>query len=754
MNRRLAVAGVLFFGLLACNSTPKPITQCTIAGITYSDTQPNPANACQICVPAKAVNNWTDAPSGTACGSGGALFCSGGYCLSGCLISGTFYPAGASNPTNGCQSCDPTKSGGAWTSLSGVVAGACAAGQICETGACASACSIGGSFFTANAVNPTNSCQTCQPGQTDIAWTDLAPGSSCADGGAICSAGSCQAGCEIGGVFYTKDATSPSDVCRTCQPGVSTTSFTDFTGVASGGCIGGLYCDHGHCSNGCQIGGSTQVPGTINPDNGCQSCQPSVSLTSWSDLPAGTTCGVGGAVCAGGVCLVGCEIAGVLYAPGSADPASSCLTCQPAVSSVSFSPFTGIPSAPCTGGEICNGGVCAAGCFIKGALVPTRAYKPNDTSFCCSPGTDPSTWTQSFTRSASYAVGGSTSFCGSGTQGIATGDFNADGLPDVAVICTGNSTVSVFLNQGGGVFAAEAPYPTGSSPQSLAVGDLNGDGLDDVVVTDNSSGNKLGVLFSLGFDAGFDAGLAAESDTALSGGGFFFNAGIQLKDLNGDRALDVIVGNGAANKDVSIFLNKGDGGLSSEVTYIAPDAGFATQVAVGDFNGDGFPDIAVVNGFFGNAAMAVLFNDQTGKFTAGASFKVDSFTMGLTTGDFNADGMPDVAVSTYYQMDTLEGIGDGGFLPSVSHRLTASGPIDNADLNGDGFSDIVVLGAFGGSVNVFVNKGTGAFLPVSTIPGQAGASFVIHDFNEDGAPDLAVVDNGGNSWTLWLNSCP
>ena len=53
------------------------------------------------------------------------------------------------------------------TSLDGQVPGACPAGQICQTGACANACAIGGSYFTENAANPQNSCQTCQSARSN-----------------------------------------------------------------------------------------------------------------------------------------------------------------------------------------------------------------------------------------------------------------------------------------------------------------------------------------------------------------------------------------------------------------------------------------------------------------------------------------------------------------------------------------------------------------------------------------------------------
>jgi hypothetical protein len=73
------------------------------------------------------------------------------------------------------------------------------------------------------------------------------------------------------------------------------------------------------------------------------------------------------------------------------------------------------------------------------------------------------------------------------------GDFNADGKPDVAVADINGSELSVFLNQGGGKFAAQAIYAVGGGPSSVAVGDFNGDGRPDLAVS-NRTDNTVGVL--------------------------------------------------------------------------------------------------------------------------------------------------------------------------------------------------------------------------------------------------------------------
>ena len=71
----------------------------------------------------------------------------------------------------------------------------------------------------------------------------------------------------------------------------------------------------------------------------------------------------------------------------------------------------------------------------------------------------------------------------------------------------------------------------------------------------------------------------------------------------------------------------------------------------------------------------------------------------------------------------------------------------------DGKPDLVVTD-YSGDLNFLIGLGTGSFQPVSTIQAHEGTSFVIADFNGDGAPDIAIVDPNGQSWTVWLNACP
>jgi hypothetical protein len=120
---------------------------------------------------------------------------------------------------------------------------------------------------------------------------------------------------------------------------------------------------------------------------------------------------------------------------------------------------------------------------------------------------------------------------------VAVWDFNGDGIPDLAVANAGNyytftgGNLSVLLGKGDGTFQAAVNYVVGDSPTSVAVGDFNGDGIVDLAVSD-TAGNQVSVLLGKG-DGTFElagtypAGVGARS--------------VAIADFNGDGRLDLAV---------------------------------------------------------------------------------------------------------------------------------------------------------------------------------------------------------------------
>ena len=172
---------------------------------------------------------------------------------------------------------------------------------------------------------------------------------------------------------------------------------------------------------------------------------------------------------------------------------------------------------------------------------------------------------------------------------MATGDFNGDGVPDLVVANPNLNTISVLLGnttaKTRGTFAARVDYPTGSSPQSIAVADFDGDGLPDLAVVN---------------------------------GGYY-----------------------SSNNAVSVFLN-----TTAKPGVFQAKTDFTTgytprSVVAGEFNGDGFPDLAVSN--YNDSTVSVLLNNpgMTGsqEFMPKVDYAVGSSPGKLVAADLNGDGL-------------------------------------------------------------------------------------------------------------------
>jgi hypothetical protein len=126
----------------------------------------------------------------------------------GCVIGGTTYSSGTANPSNACQICEPSLSTSSWSDVTEGTQ--CGSGEICHAGACGSGCEIAGAYSMTNAVNPSNACQSCQPSTSTSAWSSVAAGTGCGNG-KICGGGQCATPCDIGGTIYAINATNPGN---------------------------------------------------------------------------------------------------------------------------------------------------------------------------------------------------------------------------------------------------------------------------------------------------------------------------------------------------------------------------------------------------------------------------------------------------------------------------------------------------------------------------------------------------------------
>ena len=339
-----------------------------------------------------------------------------------------------------------------------------------------------------------------------------------------------------------------------------------------------------------------------------------------------------------------------------------------------------------------------------------------------------------FITAPTYAVG-------SGPNSVAVADFNGDGIPDLAVGNFNDGTVSVLLGKGDGTFQTAQSFAAGMNPQSLAVGDFKGDGIPDLAVANTGSPNgTVNILLGKG-DGSFQVPVGHDLD--------FGPRTVAVGDFNGDGKLDLVVaGDSGDYPGLIVLLGKGDGTFQTAQSIDAgPDL---ESLAVGDFNGDGHLDLVVTNilpDF--TSTVGILLGKGDGTFESPQSYGPGSFFSSVAVGDFNGDGILDLAVGNFGSYDglgnvsVLLGKGDGTFQYAQSYAAGLSpGLLAVADFNGDGRLDIVTDGS------ILLGNGDGTFQgPLTFAP---GGSLAIGDFNRDGIRDLAVVNFGSNTVCILL----
>ncbi|HXM62177.1 MAG TPA: VCBS repeat-containing protein [Terriglobales bacterium] len=344
---------------------------------------------------------------------------------------------------------------------------------------------------------------------------------------------------------------------------------------------------------------------------------------------------------------------------------------------------------------------------------------------------------------------------------IAAGDLTHNGIPDLAVVGVEEPALLHGLGKGNGRFDRWSDTGNaGDAPDFVIFADVDLDGNLDAVSAD---GDEPFVTVAFGDGKGnFNHGVQPRT------GRGYDTQEVAVADLNGDGIPDLVgTSIGAAGSPGGIFILLGKGNRTfAKAVNISSGGHKPNGIAVGDLNHDGIPDLVVANSLSssGPGNVAVLLGKGDGTFEKPVRYQAGVYSpWQVVLGDFNGDGNLDLAVLTIDGDDedkiyVLLGNGDGTFGKAKAYRSGMyPGSIAVADFNGDGILDLAVANVTGpkpSHISILLGNGNGTFQPPIAFPvGVNPASLITADFNHDGKPDLAAL-TGSSGITVLLNTTP
>ncbi len=326
----------------------------------------------------------------------------------------------------------------------------------------------------------------------------------------------------------------------------------------------------------------------------------------------------------------------------------------------------------------------------------------------------------SFATKTSYQVGNANSQ----TKSINTVDFDGDGKPDLAVVNEMDTNISILRNTGSAgqvSFASPFVLATGyeSGPTFLATGDFDGDGKPDIAVL-NTAGGRI-ALFRNTSVPGIISFAAPTFPNALAQN---ILSSISIADFDGDGKPDITVTD--ANNDlVYVYQNQSKPGIISFAPLTNYPAGFgANSIVTGDIDGDGLMDIMFSNP--GNSSFSIMRNTSTPgniSFSPKVDVALATGTVSLAAdnialGDVDGDGKVDICLTTATTVMLFRNISNAGNItlsPPVTFNMPAgynANYVSVDDLNSDGKPDLAVISQNSTNVTVFLNSIDSASMPV------------------------------------------
>ncbi|MGC2091116.1 MAG: VCBS repeat-containing protein [Candidatus Acidiferrales bacterium] len=343
---------------------------------------------------------------------------------------------------------------------------------------------------------------------------------------------------------------------------------------------------------------------------------------------------------------------------------------------------------------------------------------------------------------------------------IAIADVNHDGKLDIIVGNMDDGTVSVLLGDGRGHFtpAPGSPFPCGANPNDIAVADMNDDGNPDLVIA-NTQTPYLTVLLGDG-----KGGFKPSAHSPFATKSYPHPHGVVAGNFMGDGK-PAVVTDSWGHHQILLIPSDGKGDLILPGRFFSADLHTDSGVGAADFNKDGNLDILTVDQDAN--VVGLLLGDGKGGFrkAPGSPFPAGDTPWSFTVGDVNGDGIPDVAVVPYEPqmqdparlgLTILLGDGKGGLAPMWGSPFSLAGcdepsRVAIGDIKGDGLRDVVVscakndklfffMGTKGGTFNVFTHS----------IPTGWGG-LALADLTGNGKDDVVVSNNKTATITILLS---
>ena len=336
---------------------------------------------------------------------------------------------------------------------------------------------------------------------------------------------------------------------------------------------------------------------------------------------------------------------------------------------------------------------------------------------------------------------------------VEVADINGDKKLDVIVANGGDSSVTVLLGKGRGQFteAVGSPFYAGCAPNDIAIADINKDGKPDLVFA-NHTKKYLTVLVSNG-EGSFKSLKGSPFSVAV----IPHSDGVTVADFNRYCNADLFT-DSWGNDRIEILFGNNKHGFDTPGKFISVGRHPYQRLRVADLNRDGNADIVTTN--LDGSNCTVLLGNGKGDFIQppGSPFPCHDSPFGVAIGDINGDGMPDLAIvnsPTITSDNTgndgltiLTGDGSGKFLIMPgSPFATGKSPsrVAIGDINGDGINDVVTTNYNSSSITVFL-MGKGKMLSSYTLrTGQKPGGIAVADVDGNGKNDILVTNSLDNT---------